>query len=60
VPSGFTSIAPGNRGRAFAIGPYVRYHEGYWGIAFKWQNESWIENRAQGDRFFLQFAFTLK
>ena len=27
---------------------------------FKWQNESWIENRAKGNRFFLQFAFVLK
>jgi len=53
-------VPGGNRGRAFAIGPYIRYHEGYWGITFKWQNESWVENRAQGNRFLLQFAFMLK
>lgn len=54
------AVPGGNRGRAFAIGPYIRYHEGYWGITFKWQHESWIENRAKGNRFFLQFAFVLK
>jgi hypothetical protein len=46
--------------RAFGIGPYIRYHEGYFGITFKWQHESWVENRAQGNRFFLQLAFVLK
>ena len=30
-----------------------------WGITFKWQIESAIENRAQGNRFFLQFALRL-
>jgi len=54
------AVPGGNRGRAFAIGPYIRYHEGYWGVTFKWQHESWIENRAKGNRFFLQFAFVLK
>jgi hypothetical protein len=54
------AVPGGNRGRAFAIGPYIRYHEGYWGITFKWQNESWVENRAKGNRYLLQFAFVLK
>ena len=54
------TVPGGNRGRAFGIGPYIRYHEGYWGITFKWQNESWVENRAKGNRYFLQFAFVLK
>jgi hypothetical protein len=54
------AVLGGNRGRVFAIGPYIRYHEEYWGITFKWQNEAWVENRAKGNRYFLQFAFLLK
>ena len=54
------AVPGGNRGRAFAIGPYIRYHEEYWGVTFKWQNEAWVENRAKGNRYFLQFAFLLK
>ena len=55
-----TAVPGGNRGRVFAIGPYIRYHEGYWGVTFKWQNESWVENRAKGNRYFVQFAFALR
>ena len=54
-----TDVPGGNKGRAFGIGPFIRYHEGYWGITFKWQHESWVENRAQGNRYFLQLAFRL-
>jgi len=52
-------VPGGNRGRAFAVGPYIRYHTGYGGITFKWQNELAVENRAKGNRFFLQFALRL-
>jgi hypothetical protein len=55
-----SAVPGGNRGRAFGIGPYIRYHEGYWGVTFKWQNESSVENRAKGNRFFLQFAFQIR
>ena len=55
-----SAVPGGNRGRAFGIGPYIRYHEGYWGLTFKWHNESSVENRAKGNRFFLQFAFQLR
>jgi hypothetical protein len=55
-----SAVPGGNRGRAFGIGPYVRFHEGYWGVTFKWQNELWVENRAKGNRYFIQFAFALK
>jgi hypothetical protein len=54
-----STVPGGNRGRAFAIGPYLRYGDANWGITFKWQIESAIENRAQGNRFFLQFALRL-
>ena len=54
-------FADGNKGRAFAIGPFVRYHvDPDWGITFKWQIESLVENHAEGNRFFLQFMLKLK
>ena len=53
-------VADGNRGRVFAIGPYVRYREGSkWGVTFKWQIESLAENRPVGNRFFLHFGIRL-
>src|SRR4030095_262546 len=53
-----SEVPGGNKGRAFAIGPFIRYHEDpTWGITFKWQIESWVENRAEGNRYFLQFAY---
>ena len=54
------AVPGGNKGRAFAIGPFVRYHvDPNWGITLKWQIESLVENRAKGNRFFLQFALRL-
>jgi len=46
----------GHRGRAFAIGPQVRYQFARGGITLKWQHESAVKNRPQGERFQLQFA----
>ena len=52
-----TGVPGGNRGRALAIGPYVRYHPSRdFGVTLKWQSESGVENRAKGNRFFLQVA----
>ena len=54
------SVPGGNRGRVFAIGPFIRYHEDpNWGVTFKWQIESDVENRPKGNRFFLQLAIKL-
>src|SRR5262249_34570175 len=55
-----SEIPGGNQGRAFAIGPYVRYKERTWGVALKWQNESAVENRPRGNRYVLQFGLLLK
>ena len=53
-------VADGNKGRVFAIGPFIRYHPSNdWGITLKWQIESWAQNRPQGNRYFLQFALRL-
>ena len=51
----------GYRGRAFAIGPQVRYD--YWeggAIALKWQHEFDVENRTRGDRIWLEFAVPIR
>lgn len=46
----------GHRGRAFAVGPQIRYQFARGGIAFKWLHETSAENRPEGNRFQLQFA----
>lgn len=54
------TIVGGNRGQAFAIGPFLRYWPNNdWGITFKWQPETGVKNRASGNRVFLQFALKL-
>jgi hypothetical protein len=47
----------GHRSRAFAVGPQVHYQFKRGGIALKWQHETFVENRPEGDRFQLQFSF---
>ena len=55
------AVPGGNRGRAFGIGPFVRYQsDSNWGATLKWQHEAAIQNRAKGNRFFLQFAYRFK
>jgi hypothetical protein len=55
------AIPGGNRGRVFAAGPYVRYQPApAWGLTFKWQHETGVENRAKGNRYMLQFAYRFK
>ena len=52
-----SAVPGGNKGRAVAIGPFVRYHPSKdWGITLKWQHEYLVENRASGNRFFLQVS----
>lgn len=53
------TVTGGNRGRALAAGPFVRYSSGSgWGVTLKWQHETGVRNRASGDRLFLQVAWT--
>lgn len=50
------TVAPdGNRGQVFAIGPSVKYRtEGGNFVIAQWQNESHVENRFGGDKFWLK------
>lgn len=53
-------VRDGNRGGAFSIGPFVRLRPAQnWGIVFKWQIETWTDNRPRGNRFFLQMGVLL-
>lgn len=49
-----------NKGRAFAIGPSIKYDSGKgWFLSAKWQQESDVRNRAQGDAYWLKLVFPL-
>lgn len=45
----------GNRGRAFALGPSVKYDFNGMSLIGKWQHELVSENRPQGDKFWIKF-----
>ena len=50
------TVAGGNRGQVFALGPQVRYRASKnFGITFKWHPEFKVENRSVGNRAFIQF-----
>ena len=49
-----------NKGRAFAIGPSIRYDSGKgWFVTAKWQSEMGVHNRADGDAFWVKSVFPL-
>ncbi|NWC09773.1 transporter [Pseudomonas agarici] len=46
-----------NKGRAFAIGPSVKYMSNKgWFLTAKWQKESQVRNRAEGDAYWLKLS----
>ncbi|WP_338136459.1 SphA family protein [Pseudomonas frederiksbergensis] len=52
------SVSPnGNRGQVLAVGPSVKYQSSGVGFVLKWQHETKVENRAAGDRLWLQAAY---
>jgi hypothetical protein len=47
-----------NKGRAFAIGPAVKYDSGKgWFVTGKYQKESSVRNRAEGQAFWMKAVF---
>lgn len=44
-----------NRGKAFAVGPAIKYDFNGMSLIGKWQHETMSENRPQGDKFWLKF-----
>lgn len=49
-----------NKGRAFAIGPNVKYSNPQgWFLTAKWEKESSVRNRAEGDAYWLKLVFPL-
>jgi hypothetical protein len=54
------ATVPDNKGRAFAIGPSVRYDSGKgWFITAKYQAENSVRNRPEGTAFWLKFVHPL-
>ena len=54
------TVAGGNRGRSFSIGPSVKYDSGKgWFVTVKWQKESAVRNKAEGSAFWLKAVFPL-
>jgi hypothetical protein len=49
----------GRRLRVFAYGPQIGYRGNGWGIVGKWQHEVAARNKAQGDKYWLQFFVRL-
>jgi len=51
------SDADGNRGSSFSIGPAVQYTSNNgWFLSAKWQDESGVRNRAEGQAYWLKFT----
>lgn len=49
-----------NKGRAFAIGPSVKYTSSDgWFLTAKWQQESGVRNRPEGEAYWLKLTFPL-
>lgn len=52
--------AHGNRGRTLSIGPAVQYNSSRgWLFSAKWQQESGVRNRSEGEAFWLKFTTAL-
>ncbi len=50
----------GNRGRSFSIGPAVQYSSKQgWMFSAKWQDESGVRNRAEGQTYWFKFTTPL-
>lgn len=46
-----------NKGRAFAIGPSLKYTSNHgWFVTAKWQQESNVRNRAEGDAYWVKLV----
>ncbi|VVP32242.1 hypothetical protein PS862_04433 [Pseudomonas fluorescens] len=52
--------ADGNRGSSFSIGPAVQYaSKDGWSLSAKWQDESGVRNRTDGQTYWLKFTVGL-
>ncbi len=52
--------ADGNRGSSFSIGPAIQYaSKDGWSLSAKWQDESGVRNRTDGQTYWLKFTIPL-
>ena len=49
-------VANGNRGRAFDVGPEVRYHLGHLALIVKYQKDTMVQNRTRGNQFWFELG----
>jgi hypothetical protein len=49
-------VAGGNRGRDFAVGPEVRCHFGHVVLIAKYQRDTLVQNRPEGNALWIEFA----
>ena len=52
---GTTVGSDGRQARVYAYGPQLVYRQKRWGGSLKWQHEDGARNRAEGDKYWLQF-----
>jgi hypothetical protein len=55
--NGNTVGSDGNKGQVFAIGPQIKYDYKNMSFAFKYQKEMLVENRPEGDKFWLYMVY---
>ncbi len=52
-----STVGDGNRGQAFAIGPQIKYDYKNMSFLLKYQAESNVKNRPEGDKFWFKFIY---
>jgi len=58
--SGASVGTDGNRGRSMSLGPSVKYDSGKgWFVTAKWQKESGVRNKAEGNALWVKAVFPL-
>jgi hypothetical protein len=53
------AVSGGNRGRALAVGPQIKYHFGKVAVILKYQKDTLVENRAAGNAFWCEIGVPL-
>jgi hypothetical protein len=50
-------VGDGNKGQAFGIGPQIKYDHKNMSFLLKYQAETSVRNRPDGDKFWLKFVY---
>ena len=52
-----SKVGDGNKGQAFGIGPQIKYDYKNMSFLLKYQAETAVKNRPDGDKFWLKFVY---